>query len=557
MKVSISGNIVKKYFSSDDLNLFHNEIFWLKKLKNYEFIPKILNIDYSNYILSISNEGERISYKNKPHNWLKQLNKILKCLKKNNCFHSDITPDNLLVKKNQLTLIDFAQSTKITNLKKNIFLKNRIFFDQYSFNRINLTINKNVISSNDLRVLVIWNPRKVNAIEKKIIKNRNLSIIDKIKIKKNFYLNKFKDRIYCVDKFYNKNIGKNTDKLKNHIYVYVIKSINPIFMSKKMIFVNERKIVDEKIFKFKKKIRNKKTSIVHIADNFEEAKRNAIFFSRSNNNYPAKYFFKTQNIFKSKENFFKKLNKSKKLKYVVLRDQTSKNDDIDILVNDYFIFKKISDCHSYKIKNLNFISNTGDPVDENGFKVSNYILIKDKKIKLDVRFIGDGYFDAKWQKSILDKRKLDNFRYIPSDEDFSYSLLYHIVYHKGYIANKYEKFLKKSFMLKKLNLDIISKIINNFMLIKKYKIERPSDLTIPVTYKFNRLLIKEEFRLIKNQIKNRNYSGVNKMFYNIVKFQNFLVYLKIEMFFLIFLNQYNLIKSKFKNFCFKYISLNS
>ena len=84
-----------------------------------------------------------------------------------------------------------------------------------------------------------------------------------------------------------------------------------------------------------------------------------------------------------------------------MRDQNSEKEDIDILVNDYFLFKRISDCHSYKNKNLNFISNSGDPFDDGGFKVSNYIKINDKFVKLDVRYVGDGYFDTNWQKNIL------------------------------------------------------------------------------------------------------------------------------------------------------------
>ena len=117
-----------------------------------------------------------------------------------------------------------------------------------------------------------------------------------------------------------------------------------------MIFTKDERIVDHKIFSFKKKIRKNKLSTIHISDNFEESKRNAIFFSKSIKNFPAAYFFQTQNIFRSEKEFFKKLNKNKKLKYVVLRQRKSKNDDIDILVNDYFIFKRTSDCHSYKKK---------------------------------------------------------------------------------------------------------------------------------------------------------------------------------------------------------------
>ena len=41
-------------------------------------------------------------------------------LKKIIVFHSDIKPDNLLVKNKRLYLIDFAQSIKISDLKKYI-----------------------------------------------------------------------------------------------------------------------------------------------------------------------------------------------------------------------------------------------------------------------------------------------------------------------------------------------------------------------------------------------------------------------------------------------------
>ena len=191
--------------------------------------------------------------KNKPKNWLKQLEKILYILKKNNCFHSDIKPDNLLVNKKKIILIDFAQSIKISDLKKNLFFKKKNFYDQYSKNRINLSINKNSILSNDIRVLVLWNEKYEKQIDNKIKYNRNIQIIDKIKIRKDFYKDIYKDRIFWIDQFYNKKISKTSDKLKNNIFVYIIRSLKPIFKSNKMIFSDENKIVDHKIFSFKKK----------------------------------------------------------------------------------------------------------------------------------------------------------------------------------------------------------------------------------------------------------------------------------------------------------------
>ena len=221
MNVFVYKKIVKKHFHQKNISHFLNEIYWLKKLKDYEFIPKILKIDYKNLILSLTNEGEKISIKNKPLNWQKQLKLIIKYLKKNNCIHADIKPANLLVKNRKLKLIDFSQSMKFSDLKKNIFPKNRIFYDDYSINRINLSINKNLIYSNDLRVLIVWEPKNQKEVESKIKKNKNLSIIDKIKIKKNFYINISKDRIYWIDQFYNKKISKGTKKLKK-IYMFML-----------------------------------------------------------------------------------------------------------------------------------------------------------------------------------------------------------------------------------------------------------------------------------------------------------------------------------------------
>ena len=557
MTVLKSKNIVKKYFLPKNSHLFLNEIYWLKKLKNHKFVPKILHIDYKNLVISITHEGEKISSENKPKNWSEQLEKILYILKKNNCLHSDIKPDNLLVNKKKLILIDFAQSTKISDLKKDVFLKKRIFFDQYSKNRINLSIGKNIVLSNDLRIIVVWNQKNQNNIEKKIKQNKNIFIIDKIKLRKNFYTDIFKDRIFWVDQFYNKKISKNTNKLGSNIYVYVVKSINPIFKLNKMIFGDENRIVDHKMFTFKKNIRKKKLSVIHISDNFEESKRNAIFLSKSIADFPACYFFKTQNIFDSKNFFFKKLNTHKKLKYVVLRNQRSKNDDIDILVNNYFLFKRISDCHSYKNKNLNLISNSGDPIEESGIKVSNYIKVRDKIIKLDIRFVGDEYFDINWQKKILNNRKYHMGHYIPSKENFIYSLLYHIVYHKGFIDKKYVHVLKNYFKLKSVNFEKITQIINKYLKTKKYKITRPLDLTIPVTYQLDDFSMNKEIHLIKNQIDSRNFSGANKMMYNIVKFQKNLIFISKKLFFLLFLNQFNLIKLIIKNFIFKYYGRNN
>ena len=118
------------------------------------------------------------------------------------------------------------------------------------------------------------------------------------------------------------------------------------------------------------------------------------------------------------------------------------------------------------------------------------------------------------------------------------------------------KFGIKSFKLKSVNFEKIAMMIDNYLISKKYKITRPLDLTIPVISQLNEFSMNEEIQLIKNQIESRNFSGANKMIYNLVKFQKSTLYFKKRIFFLIFLNQFNLIKSRFKNFVFKYFSRN-
>ena len=61
MTIHIKNNIVKKYFLSRNISLFYNELYWLEKLKKYKFIPKIIDVDYKNYVISLSYVGEKIS----------------------------------------------------------------------------------------------------------------------------------------------------------------------------------------------------------------------------------------------------------------------------------------------------------------------------------------------------------------------------------------------------------------------------------------------------------------------------------------------------------------
>lgn len=126
---------------------------------------------------------------------------------------------------------------------------------------------------------------------------------------------------------------------------------------------------------------------------------------------------------------FKLLNAT--VNYVVLRNFenfpddliSSDHVDVDLLTDEKF--------------QMPFILNMEKENDENiGYKP--VIKINNKKIKFDIKHIEDGYYDKKWSKNILkNKVMIDKGFFVPSDEDYFYSLLYHMLIHKNKIRKDY------------------------------------------------------------------------------------------------------------------------
>lgn len=69
----------------------------------------------------------------------------------------------------------------------------------------------------------------------------------------------------------------------------------------------------------------------------------------------------------------------------------------------------------------------------------NYIVEwNNKRIRFDVRWVGDNYYPSKWAESMLKNRKLDDSGvYIPCQEDYCYSLMYHALFQKKSLSSEY------------------------------------------------------------------------------------------------------------------------
>ena len=70
-------------------------------------------------------------------------------------------------------------------------------------------------------------------------------------------------------------------------------------------------------------------------------------------------------------------------------------------------------------------------------KYKGTILVNNEKISVDIRFIGDKYYDVSFEKDILStKVKTDGF-FRPRDDMYFFSLLYHCKVHKNEVKEKY------------------------------------------------------------------------------------------------------------------------
>lgn len=86
------------------------------------------------------------------------------------------------------------------------------------------------------------------------------------------------------------------------------------------------------------------------------------------------------------------------------------------------------------------------------------VLVGSMKVRFDVRYIGDNYYPAEWQRNILSRRvQLPNGLYIMCEEDYVYSLAYHALCQKPALSEEYYNKISVAYK-KLLNVDPTIKI---------------------------------------------------------------------------------------------------
>ena len=137
------------------------------------------------------------------------------------------------------------------------------------------------------------------------------------------------------------------------------------------------------------------------------------------------------------DELFYTLNNS--VKYVVLRNfeylpdkfKTSEHGDIDLLVDDYDEAVRIL---------------SGKKVFTESYRVHYCARVAGELVYFDLRHVGDNYYCSEWEQDILKDRDYSSKGfYIPNQQNYKWSLLYHALIHKPAVSQEYTQKLAALF----------------------------------------------------------------------------------------------------------------
>jgi len=301
--------------------------------------------------------------------------------------------------------------------------------------------------------------------------------------------NKFSNNL---SRFYGENLPKNSHKEKHcgtdTFCCIIVKDNKPTYEIRDTS--KGSRVVNTKLFDAKQLYRSWTGGghKIHATDNIEETKfQLALLFGEDYNDYLLQDKF-DQNVIEynndlmgangwsSFDELFNILNLT--TNYIVLRNfdnleeqLTSNHPDVDILTSNKSLTKDILNAVETKRKS---------------YRVQHSVLIENKDINFDLRYVGDNYYDKSWEIDLLkNKIKHEKGFYIPDNLNLFYSLIYHALIHKKSISEDYLKeFLTLSI---KLNLDLkvcnlvdtsLLDILTSYMHKNKYDIVEPHDISV-------------------------------------------------------------------------------
>ena len=119
------------------------------------------------------------------------------------------------------------------------------------------------------------------------------------------------------------------------------------------------------------------------------------------------------------------------------------------------------------------------PLTADGFHYC--FLYQGRKITLDTRILGDGYYDRRWQREMLARKRQHPLGfYIMDPENYYYSLIYHAIYQKkGGLSEEYEQRLSRMSPLEETHTqDGYAERLDAYMRKKHFAYTRTADQSV-------------------------------------------------------------------------------
>jgi len=342
----------------------------------------------------------------------------------------------------------------------------------------------------EIHLFILWS--KANSEREKILHDitNKFTVLDVYNISWN--KNKFSENL---SRFYGENLPNNSRKEQhcgNDTFTCIIvRDEKPIYKprqtSKGIRLVNINLFDSKKLYRLWTGGGHK----IHATDNIEETKMQLMLLLKKQYDsylHSNKSFLNYKeynedligsNGWESLEEVFDVLNNT--VNYVILRNFENINEEMDSLHPDIDL---LIDNRANTINILN-----AQKTLKKKYRVQYMVLIDNKYINFDLRFIGDNYYDINWQKDILSTRVRQDFYYRPTVNNYFYSLLYHALLHKSQLGADYEKRLlelndKNSIVSNTTHftvLDIFNDL-KDFISAHKYSITYPNDFSVYWNY---------------------------------------------------------------------------
>ncbi len=386
---------------------------------------------------------------------------------------------------------------------------------------MNLKMTK---GNNETYIFIIWEKARnktdeiINDLDKKfVIRN-----VIEITWSQNEFLNNLK-------RFYGRSLPDAKEKSyvcgTGPFLVVIVSDINPKFNEPSKSGISlERDYVNSNILNCKLKYRKLigKKFTIHSSVSKNETEHNlTLLFGKNIDDFTKELPTKWDGIIKKIKldligtDGWKNMNElfyvmNGTVNYVVLRNfegMPSEFDynDVDLLVEDEKLAYIVKKDFSLVKDNLRSIK----------------IKVGTNNITLNPNYVGDHYYDQKWEKDILKRRVLhDSGFYIPNKSDYFYTLLYHVIFHNRWkkiisIREDYKKLLLN--LAKELKLEEVTEIsLNNKnlleILIKKYMKKSFYKRTDTISYKIR---YNESSRLFKTSLFILKTHGIKYLSYAI------------------------------------------